>query len=133
MDEQGAGDGDGGPGEAGPLGDEAMRLISAVQDWARRSFPDSAAGHSPECQWCPLCQFVAVLRGDRPDVTERVAEAGTAVVSALRALVDAATSGAGASGAGAPGPGAGAEPEPRVHKIDLGELDLDDVDPTGDR
>ena len=47
-----------------------------------------------DCQWCPLCQFVAVLRGDRPEVTERVAEAGTAVLAAVRALVDAAATGA---------------------------------------
>jgi hypothetical protein len=95
-----------------PLADEAVRLVGAVQDWARQTFPTPADGHGgPECQWCPLCQFVAVLRGDRPEVTERVAEAGTALASAFRALVDAASSGAATP----------AEPKaPRVQRIDLG-------------
>jgi hypothetical protein len=68
------------------FGDEAQRLFAAVQDWARRTLPPPE-DHSTTCQWCPLCSFVAVLRGDRPDVTERVAEAGTAVASAVRALL----------------------------------------------
>jgi hypothetical protein len=82
----------------GPLADEALRLLGAVQDWARQNFPAAPAapdGHGVPsgavCQWCPLCQFMAVLRGERPEVTARVAEAGTAVASALRAVLDAAT------------------------------------------
>jgi hypothetical protein len=68
------------------FGAEAQRFFAAVQDWARRSLPPPEE-HSATCQWCPLCSFVAVLRGDRPDVTERVAEAGTAVATAVRALL----------------------------------------------
>jgi hypothetical protein len=94
-----------------PLADEAVRLIGAVQEWARQTFPAGRDGHGgPECEWCPLCQFMAVLRGERPEVTERVAEAGTAVASAFRALIDAASSGS----AGQPG-------AQRVQRIDLGE------------
>jgi hypothetical protein len=86
--------------EPGPLGEQAARLVASVQDWALRSFassdamPATNAGHSANggnCQWCPLCQLVAVLRGDRPEVTARVAEAGAAVVAALRAIADAAS------------------------------------------
>ena len=76
-----------------PLVGEAVRILGAVQDWARQTFPAPPDGHGgPECQWCPLCQFAAVLRGERPEVTERVAEAGTALMSAMRAFVDAAAS-----------------------------------------
>lgn len=98
-----------------PLADEAARLVGVAQDWVRQSFPSPAEGHGgPECQWCPLCRFVAVLRGDRPEVTERVAEAGAALASAVRALIDAAASGT----QQASGP-----PAPRVQRIDLGEPD----------
>jgi hypothetical protein len=94
-----------------PLADEAVRLIGAVQEWARQTFPAGRDGHGgPECEWCPLCQFMAVLRGERPEVTERVAEAGSAVASAFRALMDAASTGT----SGQPG-------TPRVQRIDLGE------------
>jgi hypothetical protein len=99
---------------------EALRVLSAVQDWAARTFPEAAAdGHANgTCQWCPICQFVAVLRGDRPDVTERVVEAGTALMSAFRAFVDAAAP----PGGGHPAPDGQPEPEhPRVQRIDLGD------------
>lgn len=95
------------PGQ--PLADEAMRLLGAAQEWARHNVPAPGPdGHlGPECQWCPLCQFLSVLRGDRPDVTARVAEAGAALATAFRALVDAA------------GPKPDAPDEPRVQHIDL--------------
>ncbi len=102
-----------------PFADEAGRLLGMLQEWARQTFPpapEGTAGASdgaaaPVCQWCPLCQFMAVLRGDRPEVTERVAEAGSAIATALRSVLDAAT------GAGVPEQ---PEPAPRVQRIDLG-------------
>lgn len=57
---------------------------------------------APECTWCPICQFVAVLRGERPDVNEKVA----LVVAALRSMFDQAEGGP-------------AQPQ-RVQHIDLG-------------
>lgn len=73
--------------EALHVGEDAQRLLSAVQDWARRTLPPPESDAST-CEWCPVCSFVAVLRGDRPDLTERVAEAGAAVVTAVRALFE---------------------------------------------
>lgn len=129
---------------AGPaaLAHEALRLVSSVRDWADsagRDWADSAGGrtarepvvHTSDCQWCPLCQFAAMLRGERPELTSRVAEAGTAVVAALRALVEAAaetgvgghgSSHAGRAGQGGPG-GQHRHRDPaqqaRVQRIDL--------------
>lgn len=109
---------------AGPIAEEAVRLIGAVQDWARRSFPEPSAASSDargsDCQWCPICQFIAVVRGERPELTERVVEAGTAVASAVRAFVEAAA-----------GTGRTASEEqprsPRVQRIDLRDVG-DDAD-----
>ena len=101
------------PGSS-PLAEEATRLFGAVQQWAQQTFPAPADGHGgPDCQWCPICQFMAVLRGERPDVTERVSEAGTAVLSAVRALADAAGA---ARGTSSPEP-----THPGVQHIDLGD------------
>jgi hypothetical protein len=115
--------GDGGPpGSEGPgaIAEEALRLVSSVQDWARRTFPESEVGHGSDCRWCPLCQFVAALRGEHPEVTDRVAEAGTAVASALRALVDAASgAAAGQSGQSGQRRHSGPPDGPRVQRIDL--------------
>ena len=100
----------------GTIGDEAAKLLDAVQDWARRSFGDSAhiATGAPECTWCPICQLIAVLRGDRPEISDKIADATASVVAALRAVVDAT-----ASHADAAGHSAGAAP--RVQRIDLGD------------
>lgn len=76
----------------GSVGDEAGKLLDAVQDWARTTFGEGASARmstgSPECEWCPLCQLVAVLRGERPETTEKIVAVGTAVMSALRSLLD---------------------------------------------
>jgi len=117
ADAEGAGDADDAAEEPSPLLGEAVRLFGVVQDWARQTFPAPPDGHGgPECQWCPLCQFAAVLRGERPEVTERVAEASTALMSAMKTFVEAAAS-------ATPAP---PRPRPRpshdgVQRIDLGD------------
>jgi hypothetical protein len=93
-----------------PLAEEAAKVIGAMQEWARQNFPAGPDGHmGAECQWCPLCQFMSVVRGERPEVTARVSEAGTALATAFRALLDAAT------------PKPDESTQPRVQRIDLGE------------
>jgi hypothetical protein len=106
------------PNPAAPLIGEALRLVSSVrdwaQDWARRASGEPNERHAAsDCQWCPLCQFAAVLRGEHPEITDRVAEAGTALAGVLRAVVEAASSGAQHR---QPGP-----PAPRVQKINLSD------------
>lgn len=100
-------------------GPDLGRLLAAAQEWARRALPESAIGHGgPECQWCPLCQFVNILRGEYPEASERVAEAGTALLAALKAVTDAAV--ARAQGEPEP-PRDRPRPAPRVQRIDLDE------------
>lgn len=108
---------------ASPWGEETQRLFTAIQEWAQRRMPAPPSGHpGPECQWCPLCQFASVLRGEHPELAERLAEAGTAVTGALRALLDSA-----AKHGAAPADGSGDRPRdrpspaPRVEHIRLDE------------
>lgn len=116
----------GASGGHGTIADEATRLLEAVSDWVRRNLDGSAAGHiatgAPECTWCPICQLIALLRGDRPDIGEKISEAGASVVTAVRMLIDAAVAQATAARPGA----GGTQQAPRVQHIDLdGENDLD--------
>jgi hypothetical protein len=64
----------------------------------------TAAG--TECRWCPLCQLLAVLRGERPEVTAVIADVLRATADALHAF---------AAAPDAPHPaGAPADEEPTV-------------------
>ena len=47
---------------------------------------DEAADPPAECRWCPLCQFIAVLRGERPEVTAALADVLRATADALHAF-----------------------------------------------
>jgi hypothetical protein len=108
-----------------PLADEVGRLVTAVQGWAQQNFPAGPDGHlGADCQWCPLCQFMAVVRGERPEVTARVAEAGTALAGAFRALADAAASATREQRAEHEQEGERRSSSgPRVQRVDLGEPD----------
>ena len=102
------------------LGAEIGRLVAAAQDWARRALPDSAIGHGgPECQWCPICQFVNAVRGESPELGERLTEAGAALAAAVKALADAAVTAA--AGRAPSEPSERPRPMPRVQRIDLDE------------
>jgi hypothetical protein len=50
---------------------------------------EPAGGHSPECQVCPICMGLAALRQARPEVLEHLMKAGTELVLAARALLEA--------------------------------------------
>lgn len=96
---------------------DLAKLVGVAQEWARRALPDSAIGHGgPECQWCPICQFVNIVRGDQPEVAERLAEAGAALAAAMRALADAAVTRAQGSD---PSARERPRPTPRVQRINI--------------
>jgi hypothetical protein len=117
----------GGAPPRGDFGDELHRLAGGLQDWMRQTFPASQIASGQECQWCPLCQFIALLRGEHPELTQRVAEAGTALAGAMKALTEAAaTRTPGAPGAPGAPPPTGSDrgrdrprPSPRVQHIRL--------------
>ena len=77
-----------------PIADEAIKLLDALQDWARRNIAEGAhiATGAPECTWCPICQLITVLRGDHPEISDKIAEATASVVAVVRTVIDAAAS-----------------------------------------
>lgn len=75
----------------GPLAEEAARLVEAITEWARGtvgevSFPAGGAG--PECQVCPVCQLLALLRRTQPETFGHLADASASMVAALRSVVE---------------------------------------------
>jgi hypothetical protein len=95
---------------------------SAPADSSAGSSTDSAAAgaHSSDCSWCPVCQFSAVLRGERPEVTEALADILTASATALRTFAEAAQAPAPAPSENTAAEGAqpGAAP-PVVQRIEI--------------
>ena len=111
----GHGHGHGHEGYVGGVGEEAARLLEAVQDWARRTAGSSDPGppdgaedadgaarpgsvgnpawtgrigtDALECQLCPLCRLIAVVRHTRPEVVEHLADATSSLAAALRDLL----------------------------------------------
>lgn len=84
----------------GGSADELNALLTTITQWAQRAMPAPPSGHpGPECQWCPLCQLASALRGEYPELTDRLAEAGAAVSGAVRALLESAPPFGEASGA----------------------------------
>lgn len=77
--------------QPGPLAEEAARLVEALSEWARGAaggLTIPAAGSGPECQVCPLCQLLALLRRTQPETFGHLADASASMVAALRTVVD---------------------------------------------
>lgn len=75
----------------GPLAEEAARLVEAIGEWARGAVGDgplSATGQAPECQVCPLCQLIGLVRRTQPETYAHLVDAATSMVAALRTVVD---------------------------------------------
>jgi hypothetical protein len=90
-----------------PLGsaaEEATRLFTALQDWARRNgvrlTPGSSLGNddaadphpawadgSASCRICPLCQLIALTREASPEVVDHLSSAADSLLAAARAAL----------------------------------------------
>jgi hypothetical protein len=75
------------------------RLEPAVQRW--RTAPPAAPG-AATCAGCPVCAVLAVFRGERPELTGRMAAQLDGLLAVLRAALE-----EGDPGSAAPAPDAG--------------------------
>jgi hypothetical protein len=92
-------------------GEQARRLMDGVRGvLAEPARIPEGTGHAAECRWCPLCQAIAVVRGERPEVSAALADLLTTAAAALRSV--AAEPGAGP--AAAPATEAAADPDGSV-------------------
>ena len=101
-------------------GEQVRRLVDGARGLiGEAASSEDGAGHGSDCLRCPLCQLVAVVRGERPEVTAALAELLTTAATALRAFAEAPVP--------APEPEAGAEeaededgdPPPEVQRIEI--------------
>ena len=87
-------------GDHGTLGEEAAKLAEAVQEWLHdhAAADESRVSGPAECQTCPACQLLRLVRSARPEVYGHLADAASSLSAALRELTrDARSSGQGRS------------------------------------
>lgn len=78
--------------DVGSAAEEAVKLFAAMEDWARRKAShvldeQHIATGSAECQMCPVCQGIGVLRHVRPEAVEHLLDAAASFVAALKTAV----------------------------------------------
>ena len=100
-------DNPGGADEVGGVGEETAKLFGALADWAREhgsGLAAHAAGAArevdehldtgaPECEWCPVCRTVHVLRQASPEVREHLAVAAASLMQAAAGVLATASRG----------------------------------------
>lgn len=123
----------------GAVGEEAAQLLAALADWARdhgselgtgvaglagqaaesaRQVSDHLATGDAECQFCPVCRAVHLVRQASPEVRSHLTSATSSLLQAAAGLVAAAAAAGGSPGAG-PGRRSGVQ-----------RIDLDGEDPS---
>ena len=93
----------------GSVGNEAAKLVAALQDWARenggdyaKAAADVASGASSsiesinehiatggeDCKYCPVCQVISAVRGTSPEVKQHLASAATSFLHAVAGILE---------------------------------------------
>jgi hypothetical protein len=93
--------------EVGSIGEEAAKLLSALQDWAKDAGSEQASaaaqaangaaeavgglgdhiGHGPDCRYCPICQVINVVRDTSPEVKKHLAVAAQSLLQAVQGML----------------------------------------------
>ena len=72
----------------GSAAEEAARLLSAAEAWARARFDsEHLATGGTECSVCPLCQAVAAARQLTPETVEHLLDGAASLVAALKSVL----------------------------------------------
>jgi hypothetical protein len=71
--------------QAGSVAEEAAKLFATLNDDDRQDLRPGA-----ECQWCPVCQLISLIRHSRPETIDQLTAAAAGVLGSLRGFLDAA-------------------------------------------
>jgi hypothetical protein len=116
------------PEAAGDAGEESPEPAEAESAGAADGVRDGHGG--AECQWCPLCQLIAKVRGTSPETIEQLSTAAAGVLGSVRSLLEAAAEAARQARADAESRSAGQQPSTedeerptrsKVDRIDVSE------------
>lgn len=86
--------------------------------------PECGSVPGASCTACPLCRFLAMLRGERPETTARLVDGALLIVRALRSMIPDAPDPAASSAAGPTGPGEPPPPPPPARRGGFERIDI---------
>ena len=91
--------------------------------------PECGSVPGASCTACPLCRFMALLRGERPEATARLVDGALMIIRTLRSLVPDPPDPAAAHAAGSPHQGQqpAGQPAPNQHPGRHGGLEHIDI------
>lgn len=93
---------EGGEPQVDSLGEEAVKLLQALQDWARETtdgaeqsrgvgllsnLNEHIATGSQDCQYCPVCQLIAAVRATSPEVKHHLGVAASSLLQAAAGVL----------------------------------------------
>jgi len=94
---------------AGSVGEEAAKLINALNDWAKeagvghahaaasaasgvaaglKNVDEHIATGSSECTYCPICQMISLVRQTSPEVRAHLGVAASSLLQAAAGLLE---------------------------------------------
>jgi hypothetical protein len=86
----------------GSLGEEVVKFLGALQDWAQESGGEAAASGAAsafkninehiatdgqECKFCPICQVISAAREVSPEVKQHLSTAASSLLHAAAAAM----------------------------------------------
>ena len=72
----------------GSAAEEAARLLSAVEGWARtRLDSEHVATGGAQCLACPLCQAISAVRQVKPETVDHLLASAASFVAALQTVL----------------------------------------------
>jgi hypothetical protein len=99
-------------------GEQLRRMVDGVRGLlAEPARATEGVGHGSECRYCPVCQAIAVVRGERPEVSAALADLLASTASALRTFGESHATGP--AWADAAPPESTGEPPPEVQRIEI--------------
>lgn len=97
-----------GPPPVGGLGEEAVKLLLALQEWTREPGSGESGGRTAggllsdlsehiatggkDCRYCPVCQFISAVRAMSPEVRHHLVTAGSSLLQAAAGILAAQSS-----------------------------------------
>lgn len=121
-----------GPGRAGPESGSATAGSGPTGGPGAAGRPLGPDGRCPECgsvpgascTACPLCRFLAVLRGERPETTAKLVDGALLIVRTLRSMIPEAPDPATHTGDGGPGGPPPPPPPPAPRRGGFERIDI---------